>query len=70
VIFRSSSIYSVEDLLLVYLFYYKLICLKANEHHRKHLESLPETAYPLVAQGDAAEIPESQRITNEALGQR
>jgi hypothetical protein len=44
--------------------------LKANEHHRKHLESLPETAYPLVAQGDAAEIPESHRITDEALGQR
>jgi len=42
----------------------------ANEHHRKQLESLPETAYPLVAQGDAAEIPESQRITDEALGQR
>ncbi|KAI9733462.1 MAG: hypothetical protein M1818_007210 [Claussenomyces sp. TS43310] len=42
----------------------------ANEHHRKHLESLPETAYPLVSQGDAAEIPKSQRITDEALGQR
>jgi NADH dehydrogenase (ubiquinone) Fe-S protein 6 len=47
-----------------------LTLMQANEHHRKHLESLPETAYPLVAQGDAAEIPESQRITDEALGQR
>ncbi|KAE8447927.1 hypothetical protein EG329_009999 [Mollisiaceae sp. DMI_Dod_QoI] len=42
----------------------------ANEHHRKHLESLPDTAYPLAPRGDAAEIPESQRITDEALGQR
>ncbi|EKD21282.1 uncharacterized protein L3040_000678 [Drepanopeziza brunnea f. sp. 'multigermtubi'] len=42
----------------------------ANEHHRAHLESLPETAYPLAPQGTAAEINESQRITNEALGQR
>ncbi|KAH7348687.1 hypothetical protein BKA65DRAFT_501153 [Rhexocercosporidium sp. MPI-PUGE-AT-0058] len=42
----------------------------ANEHHREHLESLPSTTYPLAPQGNAAEIPESQRITNEALGQR
>jgi NADH dehydrogenase (ubiquinone) Fe-S protein 6 len=44
--------------------------LQANEHHRKHLESLPSTSYPLVPQGDAAEVPISQRITDEALGQR
>jgi len=42
----------------------------AYEHHRKHLESLPSTSYPLVAQGDAAEVPISQRITDEGLGQR
>ncbi|KAH7413030.1 hypothetical protein BKA64DRAFT_731227 [Cadophora sp. MPI-SDFR-AT-0126] len=42
----------------------------ANEHHRKHLESLPSTPYSLAPKGNAAEIPESQRITNEALGQR
>jgi NADH dehydrogenase (ubiquinone) Fe-S protein 6 len=24
-----------------------LFCSQANEHHRKHLESLPETSYPL-----------------------
>ncbi|CZR61546.1 related to NADH2 dehydrogenase (ubiquinone) complex I 13K-A chain precursor [Phialocephala subalpina] len=42
----------------------------ANEHHRAHLESLPDTAYPLAPRGDTAEIPESQRITDEALGQR
>ncbi|KAL3417358.1 zinc-finger domain-containing protein [Phlyctema vagabunda] len=42
----------------------------ANEHHRAHLQSLPSTSYPLEAQGHEAEIPESQRITDEALGQR
>ncbi|KAF2685196.1 NADH-ubiquinone oxidoreductase [Lentithecium fluviatile CBS 122367] len=42
----------------------------ANEHHRKHLESLPETSYPLSPTGDPAEVQESQRITNEPLGQR
>lgn len=47
-----------------------LTLYQANEHHRKHLESLPETSYPLVSQGNAAEVPESQRITDEALGHR
>ncbi|OWP02966.1 hypothetical protein B2J93_3546 [Marssonina coronariae] len=42
----------------------------ANEHHRAHLESLPDTAYPLAPKGNTVEIPESQRITGEALGQR
>jgi len=42
----------------------------AHEHHRKHLESLPSTTYPLGPHGDAAEVPVSQRITDEALGQR
>ncbi|EPE33093.1 hypothetical protein GLAREA_06105 [Glarea lozoyensis ATCC 20868] len=42
----------------------------ANEHHRAHLESLHTTPYPLEPQGKAAEVPESQRITDEALGQR
>ncbi|KAF2021270.1 NADH-ubiquinone oxidoreductase [Aaosphaeria arxii CBS 175.79] len=42
----------------------------ANEHHRKHLESLPETSYPLGPSGDAAEVNESQRVTDEPLGQR
>ncbi|RFU26688.1 hypothetical protein B7463_g9659, partial [Scytalidium lignicola] len=43
-----------------------------NEHHRHHLESLPKEnlAYPLEAQGNAAEVSETQRITDEALGQR
>ena len=44
--------------------------LQANEHHRKHLESLPETPYPLSSQGDPAEINKTQRITDEGLGQR
>jgi NADH dehydrogenase (ubiquinone) Fe-S protein 6 len=47
-----------------------LMIVKANEHHRKHLEALPETAYPLSSQGDPAEVNETQRITDEALGQR
>ncbi|OCK75898.1 NADH-ubiquinone oxidoreductase [Lepidopterella palustris CBS 459.81] len=42
----------------------------AHEHHRKHLESLPSTSYPLAPTGDPAEVPVSQRITNEPLGQR
>ncbi|KAF2734344.1 hypothetical protein EJ04DRAFT_466863 [Polyplosphaeria fusca] len=42
----------------------------ANEHHRKHLESLPSTPYPLGPSGDPAEVQESQRITDEPLGQR
>ncbi|CAI6303803.1 unnamed protein product [Periconia digitata] len=42
----------------------------ANEHHREHLASLPTTSYPLEPQGHPAEVEESQRITNEPLGQR
>ncbi|PVI04303.1 NADH-ubiquinone oxidoreductase [Periconia macrospinosa] len=42
----------------------------ANEHHREYLQSLPETSYPLEFQGDPAEVEESQRITDEPLGQR
>jgi len=42
----------------------------ANEHHREHLESLPSAPYPLAPQSNAAEVPGSQRITDEALGQR
>ncbi|CAK3829644.1 Hypothetical predicted protein [Lecanosticta acicola] len=29
----------------------------AHEHHRKHLESLPRTSYPLEPTGDPAQIP-------------
>ncbi|KAI9767001.1 MAG: hypothetical protein M1840_005960 [Geoglossum simile] len=43
---------------------------QASHHHKAHLESLQQTSYPLAAQGDAAEVPESQRVSNEALGQR
>ncbi|KAI9676008.1 MAG: hypothetical protein M1817_000751 [Caeruleum heppii] len=43
---------------------------QAKEQHRKYLESLPSTPYPLKPLGDTAEVPESQRITDEALGQR
>ncbi len=44
--------------------------VQAYEHHRKHLESLPSTPYPLTSQGNAAEVPVSQRITDEGLGHR
>jgi len=42
----------------------------ANEHHRKHIEALPNPSYPLEPTGDAAEVQESQRITDEPLGHR
>ncbi|MCJ1246809.1 hypothetical protein MMC30_004018 [Trapelia coarctata] len=42
----------------------------ANNHHRKHLESLPSTSYPLVAQSDPAEVMEPQKVTDEPLAQR
>ncbi|KAF2403066.1 NADH-ubiquinone oxidoreductase [Trichodelitschia bisporula] len=42
----------------------------ANEHHRKHLESLPSTSYPLTASEDPAVVVESQRVTDEPFGQR
>merc|ERR1712000_100864 len=42
----------------------------ANEHHRKHIEALPNPSYPLESTGDAAEVQESQRITDEPLGHR
>lgn len=43
---------------------------KAHEHHRKVLEAQPSTTYPLKPTGDPAEVPESQRVTDEALGHR
>ncbi|KAI9809488.1 MAG: hypothetical protein M1826_003879 [Phylliscum demangeonii] len=42
----------------------------ANEHHRAHLQSLPRTSYPLEPTGDEAEVAETQRTTDEPLGQR
>ncbi|KAH7413928.1 NADH-ubiquinone oxidoreductase [Phaeosphaeria sp. MPI-PUGE-AT-0046c] len=44
----------------------------AHEHHRKHLESLPaeELGYPLEPTGDAAEVNEAQKVTDEPLAQR
>jgi hypothetical protein len=43
---------------------------QAHNHHRKYLESLPSTPYPLKPVGDPAEVPESQRVTDDPLGQR
>ncbi|MCJ1258648.1 hypothetical protein MMC24_006481 [Lignoscripta atroalba] len=42
----------------------------ANEHHREYLESLPSTPYPLEPVGDPAEVPETQRVSDEPYGQR
>jgi NADH dehydrogenase (ubiquinone) Fe-S protein 6 len=33
--------------------------LQANEHHRKHIESLPSNSYPLKPTGDAAQAANS-----------
>ncbi|QIX02119.1 hypothetical protein AMS68_007636 [Peltaster fructicola] len=38
----------------------------ANEHHRKHLESLPSTPYPLAPTADAATLPQSHIGSGEA----
>jgi hypothetical protein len=43
---------------------------KANEHHRKYLESLPSTSYPLKPTGDPVEVGEPQKVTDEPLAQR
>ncbi|MCJ1469304.1 hypothetical protein MMC07_007937 [Pseudocyphellaria aurata] len=42
----------------------------AHEHHRKHLQSLPRTSYPLEPVGDDAEVGELQQVTDEAFAQR
>ncbi|KAK2763211.1 hypothetical protein FQN54_009847 [Arachnomyces sp. PD_36] len=42
----------------------------AHEQHRKTLEALPSTTYPLEPQGDAAEVNETQRVTPEGFEQR
>ena len=47
-----------------------LIESQANEHHRKHLESLPSTTYPLSPQNDPAEVDGPQRVSDEAFAQR
>ncbi|KAK8187240.1 NADH-ubiquinone oxidoreductase [Phyllosticta capitalensis] len=42
----------------------------AHEHHRKHIESLPSTSYPLESTGQPGEVEPSQSITNKPLEQR
>ncbi|KAL9614461.1 MAG: hypothetical protein Q9167_001064 [Letrouitia subvulpina] len=44
--------------------------LQAHENNRKMLQSLPSTTYPLEPQGHSAEVPESQRVSDEPFGQR
>lgn len=55
---------------LVYYQAWADFALQAQEHHRKYLESLPSTSYPLEPTGARAEINESQRVSDEPLGQR
>ncbi|KAI9042036.1 zinc-finger domain-containing protein [Aspergillus affinis] len=42
----------------------------AQEQHRAYLESLPATSYPLKPTGSAAEVNETQRVTDGGLEQR
>lgn len=42
----------------------------AHESHRAYLKSLPATSYPLEPVGDAAEVNESQRVTEGGWEQR
>lgn len=42
----------------------------AHEHHRKLLQSMSSTTYPLEPVGHPAEVPESQRVNDEPFGQR
>jgi len=42
----------------------------ANEHHKKFLESLETTPYPLGPTGHPAEVHEPQKVTDEPLAQR
>ncbi|KAL8701294.1 MAG: hypothetical protein Q9224_000564 [Gallowayella concinna] len=44
--------------------------LQAQEHHRKMLQSLPSTTYPLEPQGAVGEVPESQRVSDEPFAPR
>ncbi|KAJ5575540.1 hypothetical protein N7535_002466 [Penicillium sp. DV-2018c] len=42
----------------------------AQEQHRAYLKSLPATSYPLEPTGDAAEVNETQRVTDGGLEHR
>src|SRR5271156_4174443 len=52
-----------QDLTLGLSYTSLLIMRKANEHHRKHLESLPSTSYPLGPTSDPAEVSAPRRVT-------
>ncbi|RHZ54516.1 zinc-finger domain-containing protein [Aspergillus thermomutatus] len=42
----------------------------AHEQHRAYLKSLPATSYPLEPTGDAAQVNETQRVTEGGFEQR
>lgn len=46
--------------------------MQANDKHRATIEAMPESerSYPLGPKGDAAEVNESQKVTDEPLAQR
>ncbi len=44
--------------------------VQAQQQHRKLLEAQESTSFPLDPVGDAAEVPESQRVSDEAFGHR
>ena len=43
---------------------------QAMKHHRKYLESLPKTSFPLNPQNHPAEVEEPQTVTGEPFSQR
>ncbi|MCJ1310461.1 hypothetical protein MMC25_004125 [Agyrium rufum] len=42
----------------------------AHKRHRKMLQSLPSTSFPLEPMGEPAEVPPEQRVTDEPFAQR
>lgn len=50
---------------------YANMTLQAHKHHKKHLESLPSTTYPLKPTGDPAQVqmPQTPSQLGEIDGQ-
>ena len=60
----------VSPVLLRVMSFVVLMKIQAQEHHRKLLQSLPSTTYPLEPQGAVGEVPESQRVSDEPFAPR
>lgn len=70
---KSASAHTVDYhmyMLSTIISAHLLTRLQANTHHRKYLESLPSTSYPLKSTGDPAEvrIPQTPTILGEIQG--